>query len=93
MERQVRRLDTALAKQTVAVCDVSYGDVSASTRAVSWPDGGAYVRDEVAEHVRDFSPEIAMSDRCIRSESALGIPNNEQDTHGMRSAPVAPYVE
>ena len=63
--------------QTAAGCDVSYGDVSASTRAVSWPDGGAYVRDEVAEHVRDFSPEIAMSDQCMRSESAQSIPNNE----------------
>ena len=39
----------------------SYCDVSTAARAVSWSDRGAYVRDEVAEHVRDLSPEVAMS--------------------------------
>ena len=39
----------------------SYCDISTAARAMSWSDGGAYVRDEVAEHVRDLSPEVAMS--------------------------------
>ena len=55
------------------------------------------MRDEVAEHVRDLSPEVAMS-LVTHVISELREEERERregsrSTYGMRSAPEAPYVE
>jgi hypothetical protein len=51
------------------------------------------VRKDVLQHIWHLAPKVSMA--VVSQRSAVSMRSNKEDeiAHGMRSKPVAPYVE
>lgn len=48
------------------------------------------MRNDISQHIRDFHPEITMAKMCTK---LVEIMASFEEAYGIKSRPLAPYVE